>query len=217
MMGTSATAQFSASIPIMNEPFSPRGQINYLRRRARWFLGRARRIWMSPYRRGDVSPPLDGYYRDGSGPPRGQALVSLLVEPLRATPTLPRFPHANAFQALGIARALNRLGFVVDAIDWKDLRFKPQKHYDVLIGFHDRFEELVQSVGSNTRRIYFATMAHEAFVSQSIEAHWKALRSRRGFVIPPMRLPSTQVRDRMIEAAISSATTWRPSFACATG
>jgi glycosyltransferase involved in cell wall biosynthesis len=136
--------------------------------------------------------PILDYAAGASSPPHKRALVSYLAQPFHVPPeSLGRASHSNAFQAVAMAQALNRLGYIVDIVDWKDRAFTPAQRYDLLLGMQDNFDRLSSLLPKETLRVYYATGAHWAFQDAAEDARVAALRARRGVHLPlPRRLPA---------------------------
>jgi glycosyltransferase involved in cell wall biosynthesis len=118
-----------------------------------------------------------------------RALVSFLTAAFRLRP-------ANAdnvrFSLIGVARgivqALNELGYAVDVTEWSDMKFVPQRKYDLFVGHGGaNFERIARALGPETRRIYFSTGAYWKFHNAQEQARLVALRARRGVELPPDR------------------------------
>ena len=138
-----------------------------------------------------AGPVLD-YVAGAPSPPHKRALVSYLAQPFYAPPdALGRASHSNALQAVAMAQALNRLGYSVDVVDWKDRAFTPARRYDLFLGMQDNFYRLSSLLPKETLRVYYATGAHWAFQETAEDARVAALRARRGVHLPlPRRLPA---------------------------
>lgn len=159
-------------------------------RRWPWFVGLRR--WLGRY----MSKPhhkrlrdLD-LRRDRSTPLSRRALLSYLVHPFSISPGAPDFlTHINIWHAQEIVRVLNRIGYSVDVIDYRDAGFVPQGSYDLFIGHGGiNFESIVQQLSQATTVIYFATGSYWKFHNEQELARLAGLRERRGVELPPDRL-----------------------------
>jgi len=123
--------------------------------------------------------------------------------------------HSNAAQAVDIARALNRLGYVVDIADWLDSTFVPTEHYDVFFGMHYNFGRLLPYMGESTVKIYYGTGSYWAHEMAAEQDRIEDLKRRRGTEIKlPIRLGENdwvQVADAVIVVGNEfTASTYRP-------
>lgn len=93
-----------------------------------------------------------------------RALITYIAWPFYIDQdALRRTNHPNGLQSIEIARAFNRLGYIVDIVDWLDDAFIPTNHYDVFFGMHNNFGRLWTHLGKTTVRIYYGTGAYWAF------------------------------------------------------
>lgn len=126
-------------------------------------------------------PPVIGYAKGASGKLQRHALVTYVAWPFYADEAaLKRASHSNGPQALEIAKALNRLGYVVDFVDWQDRTFIPKQHYDVFLGMHDNFGRFLPYLDQHTIKIYYASGSHWRFENAAEDARVRALKDRRG-------------------------------------
>ena len=96
--------------------------------------------------------------------------------------------HINIWHARQIVRALNGMGYLVDAIDYRDQSFTPTAEYDLFIGHGGiNFISIVKQLPVRTRKIYFSTGAYWGFHNQEEKKRFEALRSRRGVDLPADR------------------------------
>ena len=111
-------------------------------------------------------------------PPHGRALVSYLPGPILWAQDDPRFDgHSNLWESAEIARILNGLGYVVDAISHADNDFRPEHEYDLVFDINRNMERY-----SSNRTIKFlhATGSYNRFSNNAEIQRLKALKSRRG-------------------------------------
>ncbi len=119
-------------------------------------------------------------------PPAHRALLSYIVHPFSIPRDDPRFlRHINIWHAQEMVRALNRIGYRVDVIDYRDTRFRPERNYDLFIGHGGvNFTTIAQGLPPETRRIYLATGSYWQFHNQQEQARFEALAQRRGARLP---------------------------------
>lgn len=136
-----------------------------------------RKVWKPPVR----VPSVIGYMQGATGRIEKRALISYVAWPFHADPDSPHFAnHSNGAQSIEIARAFNRLGYVVDVVDWLDDAFVPAVHYDVLFGIHYNFQRLAPRMRAGTAKIYYGTTSYWAFENAADDARAKRLLSERG-------------------------------------
>jgi glycosyltransferase involved in cell wall biosynthesis len=120
---------------------------------------------------------------------RKRALISYVAWPFHQSPNeLKLAPHSSAFQSLEIARAFNRLGYIVDIVDWRDHTFVPSFCYDVFMGMDYNFERLIPYLDKKTVKIYYGTGEYWAYENAAEEARARALMARCGTQLSPRRL-----------------------------
>jgi len=88
-----------------------------------------------------------------------RALLSYITIPFKLSPGDPR---QRQFSNIGIARSivhvLNELGYLVDVVEWTDVKFLPEKKYDLFIGHGGcNFEFIAYNLPSEVVKIYFST------------------------------------------------------------
>jgi glycosyltransferase involved in cell wall biosynthesis len=125
-----------------------------------------------------------GFYH-GSSPPRARALLSYIPGPLLWAPDDPRFNgHSNLWESAEIARILNRLGYVVDAISHADQKFRPRHEYDLIFDIH---KNITKHANSRTKKALHSTGSYNRFSNQAEDQRLQALKMRRGVVLMPRR------------------------------
>jgi len=119
-------------------------------------------------------------------PLQKRALFSYIVHPFSITPDDPRFlRHNNILYAQEIVRVLNRVGYRVDVIDYRDTSFIPRANYDLFIG-HGGFNyyHLARALCSTCLKLYFSTGAYWRFHNLQEQARFEALYKRRDVTLP---------------------------------
>ena len=118
------------------------------------------------------------------------ALLSYIVHPFKISKNDPRFlSHINIWHAREMVRVLNRMGYIVDVIDYRDTDFVPHRSYDLFIGHGGiNFETIAHQLPGETVKIYFSTGCYWRFHNEQELARFEALKQRRGVELPPDRL-----------------------------
>jgi glycosyltransferase involved in cell wall biosynthesis len=120
--------------------------------------------------------------QDVAQSPTKRALLSYLVHSFSIPRDDPRFfQHISIWRVPEIVRILNRLGYTVDVIDYRDTTFVPRRKYELFIGHGGiNFEKIAQRLPSTTVKIYFSTGCYWRFHNCQEVARFTALRERRG-------------------------------------
>jgi glycosyltransferase involved in cell wall biosynthesis len=115
-----------------------------------------------------------------------RALVAYLVHPFSISRTEPSFyRHINVWHAQAIVRVLNKLGYVVDVVDYQDNSFNPHRHYDLFIGHGGiNFWKISRCLSAQTVKIYFSTGCYWKFHNKAELNRFASLRKRRGLRLP---------------------------------
>ena len=208
------------------DPYTLKGKSRYFISKVKRFAVKAKRIFSEPHllrallksqalRRTRI-PPVIGYTEGASGSLNKRALMTYVAKPFYMGPELLHRPHhSNVPQAIEIAKAFNRLGFIVDIVDWLDDTFIPTSHYDVFFGMHYNFERLLPYLDAKTVKIYYGTGAYWSFEIAAEKARIEDLEKRRGVRLElPVRLgPNNwvQIADAVIVLGNEwTASTYRP-------
>lgn len=87
------------------------------------------------------------------------ALLSYITTPFRLSQYDPRnLQFSNVGIARSIVRTLNELGYIVDVVEYTDIRFTPKKEYDLFIGHGGHnFKHIASNLPPHTTKIYFST------------------------------------------------------------
>jgi glycosyltransferase involved in cell wall biosynthesis len=134
-------------------------------------------------------------------------LVSYITSPFRLSPDDPRnVQFSNIGIARSIVRVLNELGYVVDVVEWTDIRFVPKKEYDLFVGHGGvNFEHIVRNLPPRVVKIYFSTSLYWEEFNRREEGRFQWLKERRG-----VRLP----HDRWIQYSEESANWFADGIIC---
>lgn len=115
-----------------------------------------------------------------------RALLCYYVFPFLLSP---QRQHTNELEVKGIAEALDRLGFCVDAVDYRYKRNINYQDYDIIIGLGSVFERSF-FYECSAKKIFFATGSHPYFSSAREVERVKAFQERNKKRISPTRLRS---------------------------
>lgn len=154
-----------------------------------------------------------------------RALVSYLIGALLPPPDRRnRTEFSNAGIAQSIVQALNELGYVVDVIDYDNIKWKPSEEYDLFIGHGGiNYESVSRQLPAETTRIYFSTGIYwkESNIRESRRLY--DLAARRGYLLMPDRVIqnseeyANQVADGIICLGNQEAVRTYQQFPCVIG
>jgi glycosyltransferase involved in cell wall biosynthesis len=121
-----------------------------------------------------------------AGKPQKRALLSYIVHPFFIPEDDRRFVnHTNIWHARAIVQVLNRLGYAVDVIDYRDPGELPRQEYDLFIGHGGaNFERICRALPPATPRLLFTTGSYWRYHNQQEQERFAALEQRRGVRLP---------------------------------
>ena len=113
-------------------------------------------------------------------PPRGRVLFSYLETPLRWSEDHRGFGgHTNHWESREVVRIFTDLGYEVDAINWNDQQFVPEKNYDVCFDISTNLQRLAPVLDTRTLKIMHRTTSDPFYQNQAELARVTALELRR--------------------------------------
>jgi glycosyltransferase involved in cell wall biosynthesis len=131
-----------------------------------------------------------------------RALITYVASSFYDDPYIIKVGHANKYQALEIAKAFNRLGYIVDFVDYMDSDFIPSRKYDVFFGMHYNFGRFLPYLNKSTKTIYYGTGTYWSYEIAKEQERICDLKARRGVEFSlPIRLGEnnwTEVADGVI-------------------
>ncbi len=109
-----------------------------------------------------------------------RALLIYLVKPFLLKEDDPMFlKHQNLKQCKQIAAVLSELGYVVDVVDIRDMRFKPSKDYDLIISHRVNLNSMETLFRKDTIKIYLSTGMNHIMHNIKIRRRYVSLFKRR--------------------------------------
>jgi len=184
----------------LSDPFTRIGAVrDVVWPKVRGFLRRQKRRIFPPAV-SEMQRPVIGFTQGSPKKLTKRALIIYLTPAFYRDPQeLQTNGFITALQSLEIARALNRLGYIVDVIDYRDDKFVPTVHYDVCFGMHYNFGRLLAHlVDKKTTKIYYATGAYWEVENAAEKARCQNLKVRRGI---DARLPLRLKPNNWVQAS----------------
>src|SRR5262249_37250741 len=103
--------------------------------KTRRFLGRYKRRLLGCFQRKAPPPsPVIGFTDGANGNLDKRALITYVARPFYMEPEELKAGNSNRLQSVAIASTFNRLGYVVDVVDFLDEKFVPTVHYHAFFG-----------------------------------------------------------------------------------
>jgi len=126
-----------------------------------------------------------------------KALVSYIVHPFSISSDDPMFyRHSNIWRSWEIVRILNKLGFSVDVVDFRDKGFVPKKSYDLFFGLWGQtFLSIAQKLPLKSKKIYFSTTNYWRYYNRTVAERYAALALRKGVEVQPLFMFPEFVED----------------------
>lgn len=123
---------------------------------------------------------------DSRLPLKGRALVSYVPTRLSWTDDDVRFHgHSNFWESAEIVRILNRLGYEVDYISYRDNRFRPRKPYDIVIDIHNNLSKFCSS---SSKKLFHATTSYLEYSNSAELLRLDSLWHRKKIRLKPRRV-----------------------------
>jgi Glycosyl transferases group 1 len=145
-----------------------------------------------------------GYYQNGDAKPKGSALFSYLVSPLRWSPDDKRFwGHSNKWECAEIAKIFNTCGYSLDAIEFDDKTFTPRKKYDIVFDIHGNLQRYAEY---GTTKILYTTGSYPRYSNAALDRRLAYCEKRKGVRLLPRRaisLESVSAFDESVSVADS--------------
>ncbi|MEO8393333.1 MAG: glycosyltransferase [Chloroflexota bacterium] len=120
---------------------------------------------------------------------RGRVLFSYLEQPLFWDDDAPAFKHhSNRWESREIARIFNELGYIVDAVNYADLKFQPRHDYDVVFDIWKNLGRFAIELRPETLKILHSTGSDPYYQNAAELSRVEALNRRRGVNYLPKRI-----------------------------
>ncbi len=123
------------------------------------------------------------------GTHRGNVLLSYIVEPLLLEKeTQISNAHHHDWLSWKIARTFSRLGYAVDAVDYRDRVFRPEKPYNFFIGARTNFQRISKLLDKACLKIVHLDMAHWLFNNFAAYERCLDIQKRRGAALKSYKM-----------------------------
>ena len=118
-----------------------------------------------------------------------RALLSYITYPFFIPRDDLRFlNHINIFHTQEMARGLNRMGYRVDVIDYRDRDYRLSYTYDLFVGHAAvNFEHIARQLPDSALKIYLSTGSYWQYHNAQEQQRFAAFAARRGVDLPPDR------------------------------
>ena len=124
-----------------------------------------------------------------------RALLVYLVEPFLQKSKQSSHWHSNWTQNLDIAEILTEFGYIVDVINWNDLKSQVKYSYDLVLGIGSGIARLTKELPESVFKIYIATGSEKMFNNKQEHARIDAVKKRRGCELKPRRTISFETEN----------------------
>ncbi len=153
-----------------------------LKRFASYLLPRASKV-------ANGSKPYPVHLPARGSPIRGTALLSYISNSVIWPDDHPQLKtHSNYWECREIARLLSARGYAVDAIDWSDSVFLPDRPYDLILDIDANLQRLAPLLPGSTVRILHLTGSYGPFQHQAELGRVADFEKRTGKLYSPKRL-----------------------------
>lgn len=134
--------------------------------------------------------------------PVGRVLVSYLADSMRWNDNDKRFNgHTNYWESREIVRIFNKLGYIVDVINWDDKEFYPDKDYDVVFDIHYNLQRLAPFLKKEAVKILHMTGSHTEYSVKKELERVEAFEKRKNAIYSPKRIVDTVYYNKSLELA----------------
>lgn len=133
------------------------------------------------------------------GSPCGNVLLSYILDPFLVPDGKPASnAHTHDWESLQMARTFIDLGYTVDAINYLNQGFVPEKDYAVVIDVRRNLERWAPLLPSSCIKVFHIDTAHLLYNNAAENRRLLDLQARRGVTLQPRRW---QMPNRGIERA----------------
>ena len=120
---------------------------------------------------------------------RAGTFVAYIINPFLLKPGQPiPTSHTNYWESWQMAQTFLELGYAVDVIHYSNVRFEPEKHYDVLVDARFNMERLGPRFAESCIKIFHIDSGHYVFHAAAQYERLLDLQRRRGITLPPRKM-----------------------------
>jgi glycosyltransferase involved in cell wall biosynthesis len=109
--------------------------------------------------------------------------------------------HTCNWEAFEIVNTFLELGFAVDAVDYVNRFFEPQKEYSVFVGVLASFGRIAPKLNDDCIKILHIVYAHWLYHNSAQLLRLRQLQTRRGIALMPYRLQEPHLGIEYADAA----------------
>jgi len=133
--------------------------------------------------------------------PKGRVLFSYIHSSINKQLNSPDLSgHSNQWESREIAKCFNKLGYIVDAIDWQNNNFHPTNKYDIVFDIYTNLQRLAPLLDKQTRKILLLTGSHVPYQNRSELKRVKSFEASKKTIYSPRRFdPHGKLVERSIQ------------------
>jgi glycosyltransferase involved in cell wall biosynthesis len=122
------------------------------------------------------------------GRSRGNVLLSYIIDPFLLAEDQPvSSAHTHDWESLQIAKTFLELGYYVDVISYKNVKFQPEKDYTIFIDARYNLERLAPLLPKACIKIMHIDSSHMVYHDAAEARRLLELQQRRGVTLRPRR------------------------------
>jgi len=112
---------------------------------------------------------------------KGNVLLSYIIEPwVEKKNILEYTSHTHFWESVQIAQTFLEMGYAVDAIDYRNQVFIPNKKYNLFVGARTNFERLSRLIDKKCKKIVHLDTSHWSFNNHAAHTRLYSLVERKG-------------------------------------
>lgn len=117
------------------------------------------------------------------GRPRGNVLISYIVEPFMAGRGGISNAHTHFWESYQMAQTFLSRRFSVDVVSYLNRTFTPEKHYDFFVSARTNLERIAGGLNADCTKVAHLDTAHWIYNNKAAHERMAYLLERRGFVL----------------------------------
>ncbi|MBU1007679.1 glycosyltransferase [Candidatus Dependentiae bacterium] len=134
---------------------------------------------------------------------RGRTLVSYIAASILKKDSSSFFDgHTHCWESKEIVKVFNKLGYIVDTIDYSNNWFLPQIKYNVVFDIYTNLQRIAPFIDQNTVKILHLTGSHPRYQNQAEINRIRNFEQRTKKLYTPKRLvPNVELAERSLKLA----------------